>query len=262
LYVITEKRAENGEIRVVPCLYIKDVRVVKNVHFVGLRDAGDPIEAAKACYDGGADEIAIFDITATVERQRTVFDVVEGISKVIGAPLTVGGDIRAVSDIEEALGADRVSISSAAFRYPDVAREAAKSFGPERIIVGIDDDVNNGLPSKREVFIAGGRTPTSEDAVCFGQKMADSGAGELLPTSKVANGVRQGYDIHVTRAVADETSLPVIASGGAGELKHFHEAVVEEHASAVLGASVFHFCVFKIREVKEYLLSAGGEMGL
>lgn len=253
-----------AKIRVIPCLDIKNGRVVKGVHFVDLRDALDPVEAAKAYFEGGADEIAFLDITATVERRRTVFDIVERVAGVIEVPLTVGGGIKAVSDIEEVLsrGVSKVSVSSAAFRDPGMVREAVENFGSDRIIVAIDADVNDRLPSKREVYIDGGRTPTGEDAVRFAKKMADLGVGELLPTSKATDGVRGGYDILLTRAVADETGLPVIASGGAGSLEHFYEAVSEGHASAVLGASVFHFGVFTISEVKEYLDSRGVEVDL
>ncbi|UCB46096.1 MAG: imidazole glycerol phosphate synthase subunit HisF [Spirochaetota bacterium] len=251
-------------VSVIPCLDIKGGRVVKGVHFVELKDALDPVEAAQAYSDGGADEIAFLDITATVEKRRTVFDIVEEVAKVVEVPLTVGGGIKAISDIEEALkrGVSKVSISSAAFRAPDMVKEAVKKFGSDKIIVAIDADVNDSLESKREVYVDGGRTPTGKDAIVFAEEMADFGVGALLPTSKATDGVREGYDIQLTRAIADKTGLPVIASGGAGTLEHFYEAVNDGHAQAVLGASVFHFGIFTVKEVKEYLKSRGVDVNL
>lgn len=244
-------------VRVIPCLDMKEGRVVKGIHFVNLRDAADPVEVAKAYSDGGADEIAFLDITATIEKRRTMFDVLQKVARVVKVPLTVGGGIRTWADIEQAMksGASHVSISSAAFRDPDMVKEAVKRFGSEKIVVAIDADVNESLPSKRELYIDGGRTATGKDAVLFAREMADIGVGELLPTSKATDGVQEGYDIHLTREIADSTGLPVIASGGAGKLKHFYDAVAEGHAQAVLGASVFHFGIFTIHEVKEYLRS-------
>jgi cyclase len=251
-------------VNVIPCLDIKGGRVVKGVHFVDLQDALDPVEAAKAYSDGGADEIAFLDITATVEKRKTVFDIAEKVAKVVKVPLTVGGGIKAIADIEEALerGVSKVSISSAAFRNPEMVKEAVKNFGSEKIIVAIDADVNDSLESKREVYIDGGRTPTGKDAVAFSMKMADFGVGALLPTSKATDGVKEGYDIQLTRAIADSTGLPVIASGGAGTLEHFYKAVVDGHAQGVLGASVFHFGIFTIKEVKEYLKSRSVDVNL
>ncbi len=249
-------------VRVIPCLDIKEGRVVKGVHFVGLRDAADPVAAARAYSEGGADEIAFLDITATVEGRRTMFDVVARVAAVVEAPLTVGGGIRSLEDVEQALnvGASKVSISSAAFRDPQLVRRAAERFGSARIVVAIDADANPALPSGREVYVDGGRTPTGRDAVEFARETAALGAGELLPTSKATDGTTDGYDIALTRAIADATGLPVIASGGAGKLEHFYEAVVEGHASAVLAASVFHFGALTIRQVKDYLSSRGVEV--
>jgi len=246
-------------VRIIPCLDVKDGRVVKGVHFVNLRDAADPVEAARAYSEGGADEIAFLDITATVEKRRTVFDVIRRVAGVVKVPLTVGGGIKSCSDVEEALesGASFVSISSAAFRNPRMVGEAVKRFGSERIIVAIDAESNPRCPSGREVFIDGGRTATGRDAVEFAREMADVGVGQILPTSKATDGIRGGYDILLTRAIADATGLPVIASGGAGSLEHFHEAVVEGHAQGLLAASVFHFGTLTIRQVKEYLRSRG-----
>jgi cyclase len=246
-------------IRVIPCLDIRDGRVVKGVHFVALRDAADPVEAAKAYSDGGADELAFLDITATVEKRRTVFDLLQRVAAVIDIPLTVGGGIKSCEDIEQALeaGASCASISSAAYRDPEMVKEAVTRFGPESIVIAIDADANNSCPSGREVYIDGGRTPTGKDAIEFSKEMAEIGVGQLLPTSKATDGTTDGYDIELTRGIADATGLPVIASGGAGELEHFYEAVAEGHASAVLAASVFHFGTFTIRQVKEYLRERG-----
>lgn len=242
-------------IRVVPCLDMKGGRVVKGVHFVDLVDAADPVEAAQAYDRGGADEIAFLDITATVEKRRTMFDVLARVVKVVHVPVTVGGGIRSLDDVEHALvsGASHVSISSAAFRDPDLVRAAVARFGSDRIIIAIDADVNAALPSGREVFIDGGRTATGEDAVAFSRKMADLGVGQILPTSRAADGTKDGYDLHLTRSIADATNLPVIASGGAGKLEHFYQAVSEGRAQAVLAASVFHFGEFTVHEVKQYL---------
>ena len=246
-------------IRVIPCLDMKDGRVVKGVHFVNLRDAADPVEAARAYSDGGADEIAFLDITATVEGRRTIFDVLRKVAAVVRVPLTVGGGIRSLADAEEALdsGAASVSISSAAFRDPEFVRSAVTRFGSERIIAAIDADANSSLPSAREVYIDGGRTPTGKDAVEFAREMAHLGVGRILPTSKAADGAQDGYDLPLTRGIADATGLPVIASGGAGKLEHFHQAVAEGRAQAVLAASVFHFGTLTILQVKEYLRERG-----
>jgi len=246
-------------VKVVPCLDIKDGRVVKGVHFVELRDAGDPVEAAKAYSDGGADEVAFLDITATVEGRRTVFDLVARVAEALDVPLTLGGGIKSIEDVESALsaGATRVSISSAAYRDPDMVKAAVERYGADRIVIAIDADANEACPSKREVYIDGGRTPTGKDAIEFAKEMADIGAGQLLPTSKATDGVQDGYDLVLTRGIADATGLPVIASGGAGTLEHFYEAVAEGHAQAVLAASVFHFGTFTVRQVKEYLKDRG-----
>jgi len=242
-------------ISIVPCLDMKEGRVVKGVHFVELRDAADPVEAARAYSEGGADELAFLDITATVEKRRTMFDVLAKVAEVCDVPLTVGGGIKSCEDIEQALtsGATCVSISSAAFREPDMVKEAVQTFGAEKVVIAIDADVNEACASKREVYIDGGRTATGKDAVAFAREMAELGVGRILPTSKAADGTKQGFDLVLTRAIADATGLPVIASGGAGTLEHFHQVVVEGHAQAVLGASVFHFGILTIQQVKEYL---------
>ncbi|HUV06506.1 MAG TPA: imidazole glycerol phosphate synthase cyclase subunit [Spirochaetia bacterium] len=242
-------------VRIIPCLDMRGGRVVKGVHFVDLIDAADPVEAAKAYSDGGADEIAFLDITATVEKRRTMFDVLSRVAAVVNVPLTLGGGIRSCGDIEQALksGASCISISSAAFRDPDMVKDAVKQFGSDKIIVAIDADENKTLPSEREVYIDGGRTATGKDAVEFAKGMAALGVGQILPTSKATDGTKKGYDIKLTRGISDATGLPVIASGGAGKLEHFYAAVTEGHAQAVLGASVFHFGMFTVRQVKEYL---------
>lgn len=246
-------------VKVIPCLDIKDGRVVKGVHFVELRDAADPVEAAQAYSAGGADAIAFLDITATVENRRTKFDVIKRVAAAVKVPLIAGGGITCSLDIEEAMaaGANAVTISSAAYRNPEMIEEAVKRFGSDRIIIAIDADVSDTLPSEREVYIDGGRTPTGEDAVGFAMRMREVGAEQFLPTSKAADGTKAGFDLQLTRQIADATNRTVIASGGAGTLEHFHQAVVEGHAKAVLAASVFHFGVFTVRQVKEYLKSKG-----
>lgn len=246
-------------ISVIPCLDMKAGRVVKGVHFVDLVDAADPVEAARAYSDGGADEIAFLDITATVEKRRSMFDVLAKVAAAVDVPLTMGGGLRSLADIGDALsaGATRVSLSSAAYRDADLVRAAVDRYGPHSVVVAIDADSNPSLPSQREVYIDGGRTATGKDAVAFALEMAALGVGSLLPTSKATDGVQRGYDLPLTRAIADATDLPVIASGGAGQLEHFLQAVVEGHASAVLAASVFHFGTLTIRQVKEYLHAQG-----
>jgi cyclase len=238
---------------------MKEGRVVKGVHFVDLVDAADPVEAARAYSEGGADEIAFLDITATIEQRRTMFDVLERVAAVVDVPLTVGGGIRSAADIDRALesGASCVSVSSAAYRDPDFVRAAVEKHGSARIIVAIDADASDSCPSGREVYIDGGRTATGKDAVEFALEMKEIGVGQILPTSKATDGTKDGYDLELTRAIADGTALPVIASGGAGTLEHFYEAVAEGHAQAVLAASVFHFGTFTISQVKEYLSSRG-----
>ena len=247
------------KVRIIPCLDMKDGRVVKGVHFVDLIDAADPVEAARVYSEGGADEIAFLDITATVEGRQHMLNVLRQVTAAVKVPLTAGGGIRSCDDIERVLGSGAacISISSAAYRSSRFIGEAVREFGSERIIVAIDADANPDMPSKREVYIDGGRTPTGKDAVEFAREMSDLGVGQLLPTSKATDGTKEGFDIELTRQIADATGLPVIASGGAGILEHFYAAVAEGHAQAVLGASVFHFGLLTIREVKDYLKGKG-----
>ena len=246
-------------VKIMPCLDIREGRVVKGIHFVDLIDAGDPVESAKAYEASGADELGFLDINATVENRRTTFDVLRRVTEAVKIPVTVGGGIKALGDVETALesGAAKVSISSAAFRNPEFVGEAAKRFGSGRIVLAIDADRNDALPSRREVFVDGGRTPTGEDAVEFARRMADMGAGEMLPTSKLGDGARRGYDLDLIRGIAEATKLPTVASGGAGKLVHFYEAVREGHASTLLAASVFHFGLFTVQQVKLYLAGQG-----
>lgn len=234
-------------------------RVVKGIHFVDLVDAGDPVACAAAYEANGADELGFLDIAATVEKRRTMFDVLKRVTAAVKIPVTVGGGIQSLADVEAALaaGARKVSVSSAAFRDPDFVAQAVKQFGGSSIVASIDADRNGKLPSKREVYIDGGRTPTGVDAVEFAKKMADLGVGSLLPTSKPGDGSKRGYDLDLIRAVADATKLPTVASGGAGKLIHFREAVTEGHASTLLAASVFHFGTFTVRQVKVYLAGQG-----
>lgn len=242
-------------VRIIPCLDIKDGRVVKGVHFVDLRDAGDPLEAARAYSEDGADEIVFLDITATVEDRRTMIDLAGRTAEAISCPLTVGGGIKTLDDVQDILdvGASKVSISSAAYRDPGLIRRAAREYGSKRIVVAIDADRNPDLPSGYEVYIDGGRTATGTDAIDFARQMTTLGAGEILPTSKATDGTKDGYDIELTRKIAEATELPVTASGGAGTLEHFYEAATEGKATGLLAASVFHYGELTVGQVKEYL---------
>lgn len=246
-------------VRIIPCLDLKDGRVVKGVHFVNLRDAGDPVENASFYEKEGADEIAMLDITATVEGRKTRMDVVRNVVAAVNIPVTVGGGISSLKDIAAIIdaGASAVSISSAAFRNPSLISDAARQFGSERVIVAIDVDRNPNLPSGYEVWIDGGRTATGSDALGFAGKAKELGAGQLLPTSKATDGTKGGYDLTITRAMAEATGLPVIASGGAGTMEHMYLAVVEGKASGILAASVFHFREIAIPELKKYLSERG-----
>ena len=243
--------------RIIPCLDVKDGRVVKGVNFVDLKDAGDPVEQAKL-YDGeGADELCFLDITASSDNRDTLYDVVRRTAEQCFMPLTVGGGVRAVEDIRTLLlaGADKTSINTAAVARPELVREAAEKFGSQCIVVAID--VKQHSPGKWEVFTHGGRRATGIDAVEWAARMAASGAGEILLTSMDRDGTQSGFDLELTRAVADRVPIPVIASGGVGSLADLVAGVTEGHASAVLAASIFHFGTFRVADAKAALAAAG-----
>ncbi len=242
--------------RIIPCLDVKDGRVVKGVNFVGLRDAGDPVEAAEAYCAQGADELTFLDITASSDNRGIILDVVAKTAERVFMPLTVGGGVREVSDIRNLLnaGADKVSINTAAVYNPEFVREAAERFGSQCIVVAIDARrVPDSEPQKWEVYTHGGRKPTGIDAIEWAQKMEAFGCGEILLTSMDCDGTKDGYDIELTRAISDAVEIPVIASGGVGNLEHIREGLVEGGASAALAASIFHFKEYTIAECKEYL---------
>ena len=242
--------------RIIPCLDVKDGRVVKGVNFVGLRDAGDPVEAAEAYCEQGADELTFLDITATSDNRGIILDIVRQTAERVFMPLTVGGGVREVSDIRNLLnaGADKVSINSAAVDRPEFVREAAERFGSQCIVVAIDARrVPETDPQQWEVYTHGGRNPTGIDVLEWAARMDEYGCGEILLTSMDGDGTKAGYDIELTRAVSDRVSIPVIASGGVGNLEHIREGLVEGGASAALAASIFHFREYTIGECKDYL---------
>ncbi|BBK45266.1 imidazole glycerol phosphate synthase subunit HisF [Allostella vacuolata] len=243
--------------RIIPCLDVKDGRVVKGVQFVDLVDAGDPVEQARVYDQAGADELCFLDITASHEDRRTIFDVVSRTAEQCFMPLTVGGGVRTLADIRELLlaGADKVSINTAAVQRPEFVAEAAEKFGVQCIVVAIDAKATE--PGRWEVFTHGGRRRTGIDVVEWARRMVDLGAGELLLTSMDRDGTGQGFDIGLTRAVSDAVTVPVIASGGVGTLDHLVEGIRDGHASAVLAASIFHFGTYTIAEAKARLAQAG-----
>ena len=247
--------------RLIPCLDVKDGRVVKGVQFVDLRDAGDPVECAIAYDKAGADELCFLDIAASHENRGTLMDVVRRTAEVCFMPLTVGGGVRAIEDIRNLLlaGADKVSINSAAVADRRIVRAAAEKFGSQCVVVAIDAKqvFKPGAPPRWEIFTHGGRRPTGIDAVDYAREVAALGAGEILLTSMDRDGAKTGFDIALTRAVADAVTIPVIASGGVGTLDHLVAGVLEGHASAVLAASIFHFGEFTIRQAKERMAAAG-----
>jgi cyclase len=251
-------------IKIMPCLDMKNGRVVKGVHFVDIRDAGDPVENAGFYQDEGADELAMLDIAATVENRKTRLDWVRQVSAVITIPLTVGGGINNLEDIELVLevGAEKISINSAAVKRPELIKEAAEKYGSEKITIAIDGRRNETMPSGFELVISGGTKPVGKDAVEWAKKCQSLGAGVILPTSMDGDGTLAGYDLEFTKSISDAVTVPVVASGGAGKLEHFYEAVVEGGASVVLAASVFHFRTLSIRQVKEYLRNKGLEVVL
>lgn len=251
-------------IKIMPCLDMKDGRVVKGINFVDLRDAGDPVENAAFYQKEGADELAMLDIAATVENRKTRLEWVKNVSSVIEISLTVGGGISTLEDIELVLGAgaDKISMNSAAVRDPDLIRQAAKAFGSEKITVAIDARRNRDMSSGFELVVSGGTRPAGKDAVAWARQCQDLGAGVILPTSMDGDGTQAGYDLEFTRAISDAVNLPVVASGGAGKLEHFYEGVVQGGAQVLLAASVFHYRILSIREVKEYLRKKGLQVNL
>ena len=245
------------KVRIIPCLDVKDGRVVKGVNFVNLRDAGDPVEQAAVYDKAGADELTFLDITASSDARDTLFDVVARTAERCFMPLTVGGGVRTVDDVRKLLlaGADKTSINTAAVNRPEFVREAAEKFGAQCVVVAID--AKQVSPGKWEVFTHGGRNGTGLDAIDWAKRMAEYGAGEILLTSMDRDGSEKGFDLELTRAVADAISIPVVASGGVGNLDHFVDGVVKGHASAVLAASIFHFGRHSIGEAKRHMAAAG-----
>ena len=243
--------------RIIPCMDINNGRIVKGVHFVNLRDAGDPIEQARIYNLAGADELVFLDISATVEGRETVVDTVRKVASEVFMPLTVGGGIRSVEDMRKLLlaGADKVSINTAAVKNPDVLKEGADRFGSQCVVLAVDSRKCSlpGEPPRWEVVVNGGRTPTGKDVIEWVQEAVEIGVGEILLTSMEADGTKAGYDIPVTKAVAEAVSVPVIASGGAGELEHFADVLTIGKADAALAASLFHDGILQIEEIKTYL---------
>jgi cyclase len=254
------------KVRVIPCLDVKDGRVVKGINFIDLRDAGDPVAAAIAYDAAGADELCFLDITASHEDRGIILDVVRRTAQACFMPLTVGGGVRTVADIRALLqsGADKVSINTAAVNRREFVKEAAEKFGDQCIVVAIDAKRVSppGAPERWDIFTHGGRNPTGLDAVAYAREVVALGAGEILLTSMDRDGTRAGFDIALTRAVADAVTVPVIASGGVGTLDHLVDGVRDGHAAAVLAASIFHFGEYSIREAKTYMAGAGLAMRL
>jgi cyclase len=242
--------------RIIPCLDVKDGRVVKGVHFVNLRDAGDPVESGLRYSDEGADELVFLDITASSDRRNIVADMVRRVADSINIPFTVGGGLRTMDDIQHILraGADKVSLNTSAIDEPQLVKHAAERFGSQCIVVAIDARRENG---RTKVYTHGGRVRTDLDAVAWAHEVAELGAGEILLTSMDADGTKQGYDLKLTRQVADSVQIPVIASGGAGGLEHLYEGLTTGAASAVLAASIFHFRELTIAQAKAYLRERG-----
>jgi len=246
-------------IKIIPCLDMKDGRVVKGVHFVDIHDAGDPVENARFYQDEGADELAMLDIAATVENRKTRLEWVRKVSSAINIPLTVGGGINSLEDMEQVLGAGahRVSINSAAVKNPELIATGVKNFSSAKIVVAIDARRNSHIASGFESVVSGGTKATGEDAVEWAKRCQNLGAGMILPTSMDGDGTLEGYDIEFLKAISAVVSIPVVASGGAGKLEHFYDAVVKGGAKILLAASVFHFRTFRIGDVKNYLQERG-----
>ncbi|HLH88165.1 MAG TPA: imidazole glycerol phosphate synthase subunit HisF [Xanthobacteraceae bacterium] len=254
------------KVRVIPCLDVKDGRVVKGINFVNLRDAGDPVEAAIAYDAAGADELTFLDITASHENRGIMLDVVRRTAEACFMPVTVGGGVRTIEDIRALLraGADKVSINTSAVSNRAFVKEAAEKFGDQCIVVAIDAKKVSavGEPDRWEIFTHGGRKPTGLDAVAYAKEVVALGAGEILLTSMDRDGTRRGFDVALTRAIADAVTVPVIASGGVGNLDHMVEGIRDGHATAVLAASIFHFGEFTVRQAKQYMADAGLPMRL
>ena len=244
---------------IIPCLDTKDGRLVKGVHFVDLKDLGDPAEAGAAYSEAGADELVFLDITATLEGRKTFLEAVKRTVERIDVPLTVGGGIGSLEDIQTLMdaGVSKVSVNTAAVRTPEFVKRAADRFGSGKITVAIDTRTSAELPSGFEVVVSGGTKPAGIDAVEWAGKVVGLGAGAILPTSMDTDGTQAGYDIPMTRAIADAVEVPIIASGGAGELEHLYEAIAEGHADAVLVASIAHYGKFTIKQMKQYLADRG-----
>lgn len=250
--------------RIIPCLDVDNGRVVKGVKFLDIRDAGDPVEIARRYNEEGADEITFLDITASHEDRATTYETVERMAGEVFIPLTVGGGVRTVEDIRRLLnaGADKVSINTAAIHHPEFVREAAERFGAQCIVVAIDaKQVSaDGEPGRWEIFTHGGRRATGIDAVAWAKRMADYGAGEILLTSMDRDGTKNGFDLGVVRAVSDAVAVPVIASGGVGNLQHLADGILQGHADAVLAASIFHFGEYTVGQAKDFLAAQGIEV--
>ncbi|HOC58482.1 MAG TPA: imidazole glycerol phosphate synthase subunit HisF [Smithellaceae bacterium] len=246
-------------IKIMPCLDMKNGRVVKGVHFVDIKDAGDPVENAAFYQDEGADELAMLDIAATLENRKTRLEWVKKVSQAIKIPLTVGGGISSLEDIAMVLdaGASNVSMNSAAVNSPDLVRKASEKYGADKITVAIDAKRNPIMPSGFELVVSGGTLPVARDAVAWAKTCQELGAGVILPTSMDGDGTQAGYDLPFTQAISSAVTLPVVASGGAGKLEDFYDAVIEGGASVLLAASVFHFRILKIQDVKNYLRNKG-----
>jgi cyclase len=254
---IKRKEAKMLKMRIIPCLDVKDGRVVKGVNFVDLIDAGDPVEQAKLYDKAGADELCFLDITASSDNRETIYDVIRRTAEQCFMPLTVGGGVRKVEDIRKLLlaGADKVSINTAAIHNPEFVKEAAQKFGNQCVVVAID--AKRTSDGKFEIYTHGGRNPTGIDAIDWAKKMESYGAGELLVTSMDKDGTKSGFDLELTKAISDAVKIPVIASGGVGTLEHMAEGITKGGATAVLAASIFHFGTYTIRETKEYMAKKG-----
>ena len=266
--MVRDHKLQKGDImstvKIMPCLDMKEGRVVKGIHFVDLKDSGDPVENAAFYQKEGADELAMLDIAATLENRKTRLEWVKNVSSVIDIPLTVGGGISTLEDIEMVFkaGADKISMNSAVVKDPDLVKRATAQFGSEKVTVAVDARRNKEMPSGFELVVSGGTKPVGQDAVAWAKQCQELGAGAILPTSMDGDGTQAGYDLEFTKAISDAVNLPVIASGGAGTLEHFHEGVIHGGAQILLAASVFHYRILSIRQIKEYLKEKGLQVNL